>query len=313
MAGDGIEIGMSEASPLADFAFRSLRPEDKPRVLEITAHTWGDGDYIPEVWERWLADPRGEFTAAVQNGVVVAIAKLTWQDGGQWWMEGLRVDPERRLKGIGQAMCMYQVALVKQLGGRVVRYMTGIRNDGSHRIAERAGFHVVARFVERVADKIDGPVEAVTLTSDDLDAVWNMARESDVVRATQGIYVCDWKACELTQEHVAEHLRKGELMGVRDEAGRPRAWCLTHLEPDWDRLGISCLDGETNGIAALAHAMRAQAYASGKVMVETLTPPHPRVMGALESAGYHLEVDPKHPEDVHEHGVDMLELRLDKT
>jgi len=304
---------MPETNPATDFTFRPLRPEDKPRVLEITAHTWGDGDYIPEVWERWLADPKGEFTAAAQDGVVVAIAKLTWQGEGQWWMEGLRVDPERRLKGIGQAMCAYQVALAKKLGGRMARYMTGIRNDGSHRIAERAGFHVLARFVERVADKMDGPVEAVTLASADLDSVWNMLRESDLVAETKGIYVCDWKACEITRERVAEHLGKGELMGVRDEMGRVRAWCLVHVEPDWDRLGMSCLDGKTDGIAALARAMRAHAGVVGKVMVEAMAPPHPRVMEALEAAGYRLEVDPKHPEEVREHGVDMLELRLDNA
>ena len=301
---------MSEANQLA---FRPLRPEDKPRVLEITARTWGDGDYIPEVWERWLVDPKGEFTAAVQEGAVVAIAKLTWQGEGQWWLEGLRVDPERRLKGIGQAMCMYQVGLVEKLGGRVVRYMTGIRNDGSHRIAERAGFHVLARFVERVADKMDGPIEVEALTSADLDAVWTMTRESDLTRATQGIYVCDWKACEITRERVAEHLSKGECMGMRDDQGCVRAWCLTHVEPDWDRLGIMCLEGETDGILTLARAMRAHAGALGKVMAEVLTPPHPRVMEALAAAGYRLEVDPKRPEDVHEHGVDMLELWLNKA
>ena len=304
---------MPETNPATDFTFRPLRPEDKPRVLEITAHTWGDGDYIPQVWERWLADPKGEFTAAVQDGIVVAIAKLTWQGEGQWWMEGLRVDPERRLKGIGQAMCAYQVALAKKLGGRMARYMTGIRNDGSHRIAERAGFHVLARFVERVADKMDGPVEAVTLASADLDSVWNMMRESDLVAETKGIYVCDWKACEITRERVAEHQGKGELMGVRDEMGRVRAWCLVHIEPDWDRLGMSCLDGKTNGIAALARAMRAHAGVVGKVMVEAMAPPHPRVMEALEAAGYHVEVDPQHPEEAREHGVDMLELWLDNA
>ena len=304
---------MSETNSLTDLTFRPLRPEDKPRALEITAHTWGDGDYIPQVWERWLADPKGEFTAAVQDGVVVAIAKLTWQGEGQGWMEGLRVDPQRQLRGIGQAMSMYQVALAKKLGGRVVRYMTGIRNDGSHRIAEHAGFHVLARFVERVADKMDGPVEAVTLTNADLDAVWQRVHESDVTRATQGVYICDWKACEITREGVAEHLSKGEVMGVRDEAGCARAWCLVRVESDWDRLGITCLDGDTDNITALACAMRAHAGALGKVMVEALTPPHPRVMEALEAAGYYLEVDSQHPEEVHEHGVDMLELWLDKV
>ncbi len=282
-------------------------------MLEITANTWGEGgDYIPEVWDRWLTDPHGEFTVAELDGNLVALAKLTWMGDGQWWMEGLRVDPQQRFKGIGQAMNTYQVALAKKLGGQVVRYMTGIRNDGSHRIAERAGFHVLARFVERVAEQVDEPVGAVTLTSADLDAVWAMTRESDLTRATKGIYVCDWKACELTQERVAGHLSRGEAMGLRDEAGRVRAWCIAHVEPDWDRLEMMCLDGETDALAALARAMRAHAGVLGKVMVQVLTPPLPRVVEALEAAGYHVEADPRQPEDVQEHGVDMLELWLNQ-
>jgi hypothetical protein len=36
-------------------------------------------------------------------------------------------------------------------------------------------------------------------------------------------------------------------------------------------------------------------------------------MDTLAAAGYRLEVDPQHPEDVHEHGVDMLELWLNRA
>ena len=302
---------MSEADQWTGLTFRPARPEDKPRMLEITARTWDDGDYISEVWDRWLADPHGEFTAVESGGIVVALAKLTYQGEGQWWQEGLRVDPEHRLTGIGQAMSTYQVKLVKRLGGRVIRHATGIDNEGSHRIAERAGFHVLARFVERVAEKLDGPVEAEALTSADLDAVWThgVARDSDVIGASHGIYVYDWMAFEMSRECLAEHLGKGQVMGVRDNAGHVRAWCLVAPDPGWDRLGITCLEGTLEGITALAHAMRAQASAFGKAMAQAWTPPHPRVLDALVAAGYRLEAS--QDQDTNEHGLDILELRLD--
>lgn len=172
-----------------NLVFRPARAEDKSRVLEITAHTWDNGDYIPEVWDNWLADPYGEITVAVDDGTVVALSKLTQVVGDQWWIEGLRVDPERRLRGIGQAMVAYQVARAKRFGGRVLRYATGIRNEGSHRIAERTGFYVLTRFVERVADKLDAPVKAQVSTKADLDAAWNLAHGSDLFNAANGVYV----------------------------------------------------------------------------------------------------------------------------
>ena len=296
------------------FTFRPAWPEDKQRMLEITARTWGEhGDYITEVWDSWLVDPKGELTVAEVDGLVVALAKITWQGEGQWWLEGLRVDPERRLKGVGQAMNAYQLELIKRWGGGVVRYATGIRNDGSHRIAERAGFTVLARFVERVAEKLEGPVEAKALTRADLDAVWNITRDSDLLQAANGAYVFEWKASRMTRERLAEYLDRGVVMGIRDGAGRVCAWGLVEHVPELDRLGLMSLDGTTDGITALARAARAHAAVLGQELVDVVTTPHPRALQALEAAGYHIEIDPEHPEDVSEHGVDIFELRLDQA
>jgi GNAT superfamily N-acetyltransferase len=304
-----------QSEQLPGLTFRPARPEDKPRMLEITARTFGDdGDYIPEVWERWLADPKGELTVAELDGTVIALAKTTWQGEGQWWLEGLRVDSDRRLKGIGQAMSTYQLGLIKRWGGGVVRYATGIRNEGSHRIAGRAGFSTLTRFVERVAEKLQDPTEGVeVLTRADLEATWNLARDSDLLRAANGVYAFAWQVHPLTRERLAGHLDQGSVMGVRDKTGNVCAWGLVETDPNWNRLGFSSLEGTTEGITALARALRTHAAALGKVMVEAMTTPHPRALQALEVAGYHLEIDPEHPEEIREHGIDILELRLDKA
>jgi GNAT superfamily N-acetyltransferase len=296
-----------------NIAFRPARPQDKPRMLEITANTWGDGwDYIPDVWEDWLADPQGEFTVAELDGVVIALAKLTAVGEGQWWMEGLRVDPERRLKGVGQAMNAYQVQLARQLGGRVVRYAAGIRNQGSHRIAEKAGFTVLTRFVERAGAKLDEPVTGLEqLTVQDLAAAWELGRDSDLVRAAHGAYIYLWKSFELTRERLAEHLVNGQVVGIRDEVGRLCSWCLVHFDPAWERMSATSLAGAPDGITRLGRALRAQAAVLGKTMVEVMINPVPRALTALTAAGYFIEPDPKHPE-VQEHGIDVLELRLDR-
>ena len=292
-----------------NLVFRPARAQDKPRVLEITAHTWDDGDYIPEVWDNWLADPQGELTVALDEGVVVALSKLTRVVGDEWWIEGLRVDPERRLNGIGQAMTAYQVANAKRLGGRVVRYATGIRNEGSHRIAERAGFHVLTRFVERVADKLDSPLKAQVSTKADLDAAWNLAHGSDLFNAANGAYVFRWKAVPMTRERLAEHLDRGMIMSVREASGHLAAWCIMDTDPNWEGIEVTSLFGTQDGIAKLAHAMRAQASSLGKTTVEVMTPLYPPALEALEAAGYHIEMDPRHPE-VREHGADIFELWL---
>jgi hypothetical protein len=75
-------------------------------------------------------------------------------------------------------------------------------------------------------------------------------------------------------------------------------------------LGVTSLDGTTEGITRLARALRAHAAVLGKTMVEVMTPPVPRALDALTAAGYRIEIDPKHPDEVREHGIDILELQL---
>lgn len=123
----------------AALRFRPVQAGDKDRVLAFTRNTWGedDSDYIAEVFDDWLIDPRGEFTAVEVNGQVAAIAKLTDLGDDEWWFEGLRVDPAFRRRGIALALNRYQVELARRLGGRVIRYMTGHENTASQTIGAR--------------------------------------------------------------------------------------------------------------------------------------------------------------------------------
>src|SRR5512139_3301966 len=121
---------------LDSLTFRPVRAEDKKRIIAFTFNTWGDNedDYIKDVFDEWVADPRGEFTAAVIDDQVIGIAKLTDMGDDEWWMEGLRIDPAYRRQGIASEFNRYHVALARRLGGKVVRYMTGGGNVGSQTI-----------------------------------------------------------------------------------------------------------------------------------------------------------------------------------
>ncbi len=70
-----------------------------------------EGDYIHDVFDDWLAERAGEFTAALIDDQVVAIAKLSDLGDGEWWFEGLRVDPDFRRRGIAAALNRYHVAI----------------------------------------------------------------------------------------------------------------------------------------------------------------------------------------------------------
>jgi len=41
------------------YGFRPAAPRDREAVFAFCATTWPNGDYIPRVWDAWLADPEG--------------------------------------------------------------------------------------------------------------------------------------------------------------------------------------------------------------------------------------------------------------
>jgi hypothetical protein len=51
---------------------RPARPGDRPAMERICVQTWEWGDYIPEVWDDWLADEQGLPIVCELEGRVVA-------------------------------------------------------------------------------------------------------------------------------------------------------------------------------------------------------------------------------------------------
>ena len=68
--------------------------------MELCSHIWEGGDYIPLVWDEWLADPDGLLGVAEMHGRVAGVFKLTKFQEGEWYMEGLRVHPDFQGKGV---------------------------------------------------------------------------------------------------------------------------------------------------------------------------------------------------------------------
>jgi len=79
---------------------RPALAKDTESVMELSSHIWDGGDYIPLVWEEWMADPDGLLGVAEMHGRVVGVFKLTKFQEGEWYMEGLRVHPDFQGKGV---------------------------------------------------------------------------------------------------------------------------------------------------------------------------------------------------------------------
>jgi GNAT superfamily N-acetyltransferase len=75
--------------------------------LAFTKRIWEGRDYIHLVWDEWLADPRGVLVSAQFGARLVGIAKITPVFPGQWWLHGLRVDPDYQGRKIASHLHEY--------------------------------------------------------------------------------------------------------------------------------------------------------------------------------------------------------------
>ncbi len=127
---------------------REAKREDRPHVEEIARLTWEGHDYLPRVFDSWLED--GHFYVIEEDGKVVATAKLTLLPCGVGWMEGLRVHPSYRGRGLARALHEFLISVGREMSSRgelrSLMYATYVKNEASIHLGEVTGFRVVKRF-----------------------------------------------------------------------------------------------------------------------------------------------------------------------
>ncbi|MBW6516171.1 MAG: GNAT family N-acetyltransferase [Candidatus Cloacimonetes bacterium] len=126
------------------FEIRRVRPEDKEIITDICSRIWEGDDYIPSIFDIWVNDKKGEFTALLYEGKIVGMGKLTYLTDTDVWLEGLRADPQAKLHGVGKAINAYYLKKLKRRKNiRSIRFATYFGNVQSRKLSENAGFRVI--------------------------------------------------------------------------------------------------------------------------------------------------------------------------
>ncbi len=275
-----------------ELLIRPARPEDRPAMERITAHTWESGDYIQEIWEHWLAGEDGPLLVAELGAHgVVSLNKLTHQPDGQLWLEGMRVDPDFRGRGIARRCLDWNLAYAREWGARVVRLSTGDYNTPVHRMAAHVGMERVTLGLLRAVEVLPGGRRPAILGPQDADRVVRFWQQSPVLAASAGLYSRDWAWQYLSAEQLAAMLDRSEVVAELGPNGSLAAVATVHHHPDDDELWVGIADGEPGAVQALALAIRAQAAEAGAGVVRTMLPDVPWLRDAFAAAGYGLRGD----------------------
>jgi GNAT superfamily N-acetyltransferase len=123
---------------------RPARQSDTQGVIELTQNIWEGHDYVPQVWEEWLADEHGLLAVAEHEDRLVGLGKLTRVSDADWWLEGLRTHPGLEGRGVASQMHAYLLERWLQTGAGTLRLATASFRVAVHRLCQRTGFDKVA-------------------------------------------------------------------------------------------------------------------------------------------------------------------------
>jgi RimJ/RimL family protein N-acetyltransferase len=233
---------------------RDARRKDREAVFEFCRNTWpGYGDYIQLVWEKWMAEKGGRFILAELNGEPVGIAKVSEFSRGEVWLQGLRVAPSLRKRGIANEINLEVLRTVSRMRPRAVRFCTASRNWASRRIGEKFGFNLAARFRFFWVKSRRGRVRGRVAGAGDFDAIYEFMKNSRFLKVSRGLIAEGWVFREFSARLVRSYIRSGSVMIIDGKSGiRGLAVYTVDHEEDSEVGSLGFVDGDAASIKALA-------------------------------------------------------------
>lgn len=192
---------------------RPARHTDRRDVLALTAQTWGGHDYIPLFLDEWLTDP--DFLLAFLGRELVGCGKATEVAPGEWWLEGLRVHPRYRHRGLGLALSRAVLQHTLRHRPRSVRLSTAGTNRVSLRIISEMGMRLISRpgyYSGRARRRVPEAGPVIVPRLGEALAFYRRSRE---YRAGRGLVAHTWQFRELNRRYLSELRESDQLCGFR--------------------------------------------------------------------------------------------------
>jgi GNAT superfamily N-acetyltransferase len=250
--------------------------------MEITARVWEGTDYLPHVFDRWLAEPGASFEVAELDGLVVGLQRLRPITREIVFYEGLRVAEEYRRRGIGRSMLRHAIEEAGAQGFKQARVITG--NPAAGRLLESEGFRRLAHSSVWLAGRVEGPDLPRMASADEAAAALATMLHDDPALAAYGGVNGQWHEVLDLDEALLRRLA-GEGLVRASSGGR----ALALIEPGThNRLAVSFVAGSGAALQDLLTGLRFEADSQGYEGVRLYAPrTHPAADDFAE-VGYHL-------------------------
>lgn len=280
---------------------RPAQPQDKAAITALAAKIWEGEDYLHHNFDNWVSQKRGRFIVAYQGENLVGCNKLTEFRPGEWWMEGLRVDPDWRGQGVARLLhenilrIAGEIAASEKQSG-FIRLATDSENYAVHKLALETGFtHINKHFLYRsdipsgnIPLAIAGyPFETAQLSEKQQIEEW--FGRSAYFAASHGLFEDTWKWYEI-RPRLNELLENGRLFWWHKTNNSAAGLVIIHHR-DPETMVLNYLDTQDGRWAELMDDIRllAQTLKVGQIKCKPLAIPEIRT--ALPNTAWEIDYD----------------------
>lgn len=259
-------------------------PSDRAAMIELTRNVWDGDDYVPFVWDRWLADSDGWLMAAVLDGRLVGLQHIDRQPDGSAWVEGIRVAADVQNHGIGGALLAQAITWAQEHGSPWLRLATSSDNPASNRIAQRSGLSVLGRFASVGAAAAAGASARVRIAAPtECDRIWCLLMGTFGGDPETWVYTEGWTAYSLTLERLHLLLAMGCVLVAE---GEPEALAIATSNVTRPTLRLGLLAGDRTGMTAIARYLRGMSAEAGLAVIRANVDARDEAVDALAAAGF---------------------------
>ncbi len=276
--------------------------KDRTAVEQISAQIWEGHDYVPNVFDKWVADNEGEFTLVCVDGEVAGFGKLTMLTGRHAWLEGLRMGGGYRGLGLAKLLTRYYIDLCAERGVNSLRLSTFVENYESLHIIETHGFRRIASFKLMMAEH--GPVKLKPEAVEVLQSFSEVLQELDksILAKRSSLLSFDFTFEEVSEELLNELLAEGSIVGIRRDGKIRGLMALTTRHSKGSELSISYMQGDTRADLELLTDYAIATAAELRQNMLVMCPQDETLLAVYLQKGLRKELDTPEPDVfVYEH------------
>ncbi|MFB5599975.1 MAG: GNAT family N-acetyltransferase [Nitrososphaeraceae archaeon] len=240
--------------------YRTAKNTDKDQILDFCKTTFEWGDYIHEVWDIWMKEKDGLLMVAViddelsnNKKTIAMIHGIVYDE--TIWVEGIRVNPQFRKKGIASEMVSKIVEYGKERNAKLASAVVSVKNNPSNELMNKLNFIPKEKWIystmKTINDKYLSFEKIKRAEIKDKKIIESFLARSEGINFTDKIrFVQAWRWYTLTGDLLNKIIINGQLYIYVDDKVRGIVIIDTDRYFNKANYEIGYLEGETQEIVS---------------------------------------------------------------